>query len=257
MAEFTHKSAKNASTRHMPFELNCGYHPRISYKEKVNFRSQFKSADEISTKLRKLIVVCCENLHHAQKLLKQDHNNRVKSQIYAPGEKIWLNSKYIKTKRNCKLKAKFFELFWVLYPIGKQEYKLELSKKWRIYDVFHVSLLEQNTTSKGRVNENVVELDASNKCGKYKVKAIWHNAVYAKESKSGHQSGLYYLVSWKKYPEEENIWELASVIKHLRKLISLFHKNHSNKLIVTFSAINIALPIARLTAKPTEPFKWK
>ena len=37
--------------------------------------------------------------------------------------------------------------------MGKQAYKLELSKKWKIHDVFHVSLLEQDTTRKGRVDE--------------------------------------------------------------------------------------------------------
>ena len=57
-------------------------------------------------------------------------------------EKVWLNSKYIKTKQNCKLEAKFFGLFRVLHHVGKQAYKLKLPKKWKIYDVFYVSLLE-------------------------------------------------------------------------------------------------------------------
>ena len=85
-----------------------------------------------------------------------------------------MNSKYIKTKRNQKLEAKFFGPFRVLHPVGKQAYKLELSRKWRIHDVFHVSLLEQDTTRKGRVDENdATELDAGdNKGGEYEVEAI-------------------------------------------------------------------------------------
>ena len=55
---------------------------------------------------------------------------------------MWLNSKYINTKQNQKLETKFFEPFRVLYPIGKQAYKLELYRKWGIYDFFFVSLLE-------------------------------------------------------------------------------------------------------------------
>ena len=142
MAEFTYNNAKNASTGHMPFELNYGYHPRISYEENVDPRSQSKSADELSTELRELIIVCRKNLYHAQDLQKRAHDKGVKPCNYAPGEKIWLNSKYIKAKRNLKLEAKFFGPFRVLYAIGKQAYKLQLPKKWRIYDVFHVSLLE-------------------------------------------------------------------------------------------------------------------
>ena len=94
------------------------------------------------------MTVCQQNLHHAQELQKQGHKKEVKPQSYAPGEKIWLSSKYLKTKQNHKLEAKFLYLFEVLYPVGKQVYKLKLPKKWRIHDVLHVLLLEQDITKK-------------------------------------------------------------------------------------------------------------
>ena len=178
----------------------------MSYEEDVDPRSQSKSADELSAELRELMIVCRENLHHAQELQKRAHDKGVKPRSYAPGEKIWLNCKYIKTKRNRKLEAKFFRPFQVLHPVGKQAYKLELPRNWRIHDVFHMSLLEQDTTRKRRVHEqNLEELDAGdNDSGEYEVEAIRDSAVYARESESGHLPGLYYLVSWKGYPEEEN-----------------------------------------------------
>ena len=61
-------------------------------------------------------------------------------------------------------------------------------------------LLEQDSIRQGRVDDENVELDASNENGKYEVEVIWDSKVYAKESESGHLSGLYYLISWKKYP---------------------------------------------------------
>ena len=173
MAEFAYNNAKNASTGHTPFELNCGYHPRVSYEEDIDPRSKSKSADELSAELRELMTVCRENLHHAQELQKRAHDKGVKPKSYAPGDKIWLNSKYLKTKQNRKLEAKFFRLFRVLHPFGKQVYKLELSKKWRIHNVFHVLLLEQNTTKKGRVDQKVTELDfEAGNSEEYKVEAI-------------------------------------------------------------------------------------
>ena len=129
MAEFAYNNAKNASTGHTPFKLNCGYHPRMSYEEDVDPRSQSKSANELLADLRELMIVCQENLHHAQELQKRAHDKGVKARSYAPGEKVWLNSRYIKTKRNRKLEAKFFGPFRVLHPVGKQAYKLELPKK--------------------------------------------------------------------------------------------------------------------------------
>ena len=105
--------------------------------------------------------------------------------------------------------------------------------------------------------ENVEELDAGDDSGEYKLEAIWDSAVYAKKSKSGHLLGLYYLVSWKGYPEEENIWEPALAVWHLRKLISLFHKDHPDKPTATSLAIDTIPPMARPTVKPTERLKRK
>ena len=138
------------------------------------------------------MVVCGENHHYAQELQKRAHNKGVKSRSYAPGKKVWLNSKFIKTKRNRNLEAKFFGPFRVLHPVGKQAYKLELLKKWRIHGVFHVSLLKQDTTKKGR-EFSVPKIEPSDN-KKYKVKAIRDSAVYAKEA-DGHLPGLYYLVA--------------------------------------------------------------
>ena len=60
------------------------------------------------------MIVCWENLQYAQNLQKQAYNKNTKPKSYAPDDKVWLNSKYIKTKRNRKLEAKFFRLFRVL-----------------------------------------------------------------------------------------------------------------------------------------------
>ncbi len=125
--------------------------------------------------------VCCQNLLHAQELQKRAHDKGVKSRSYAPGEKVWLNNKYIKTKRNQKLESKFFGPFRVLHAVVKQAYKLELPAKWKIHDVFHMSLLEQDTTRKGRVDKTLPEPEQEFEIGdnkEYKVEAIIDSAVY-------------------------------------------------------------------------------
>ena len=65
MAEFAYNNAKNASIGHTPFELNCGYHPRVFYKEDLDPRSKSKTAEELSSKLQNLMAVCQQNLYHA------------------------------------------------------------------------------------------------------------------------------------------------------------------------------------------------
>ena len=78
-----------------------------------------------------------------------------------------------------------------------------MPKKWRIYDVFHVLLLDQDTTKKRQVNDMQLEFEVGNN-KKYEVNGIWDSVVYAKESTTGQLPRLYYLVLWKSYPEEEN-----------------------------------------------------
>ena len=125
--EFAYNNAKNTSTNHMPFEVYRSYHLWMFYEEEVDSRSKSKSADELSAELQELMIVCRENLHHAQELQKQAYNKGVKSRSYFSSKKVGLNSQYIKTKLNRKLEVKFFRPFWVLHFVGKQVYKLELS----------------------------------------------------------------------------------------------------------------------------------
>ncbi len=88
MAEFAYNNAKNASTGHTPFELNCGYHPRVSFEEDVDPRSRSCSARKLAEELRELMEVCCQNLPHAQELQKRAHDKGVKSRSNTLGEKV-------------------------------------------------------------------------------------------------------------------------------------------------------------------------
>ncbi len=65
MAEFAYNNAKNASIGHTVFKLNCGYHPRISFKEDIYSHLRSRSADALAEELRELIEVYCQNLLYA------------------------------------------------------------------------------------------------------------------------------------------------------------------------------------------------
>ena len=88
MAEFAYINTKNANTGFTLFELNCGYHPRVSYEEDLDPRSKSRTAEKLSSELRELMTVCQQNLHHAQELQKQAYNKGVKPRSYAPGDKV-------------------------------------------------------------------------------------------------------------------------------------------------------------------------
>ena len=65
MTEFAYNNAKNASTGHTPFELNCGFYPRVFFKDDVNPCSRSRSINELAKKLRELMDICQQNLLYA------------------------------------------------------------------------------------------------------------------------------------------------------------------------------------------------
>ena len=82
MAEFVYNNVKNADLGHMLFELDCGYHLQILYKNNVNSCFKSKLTDKLSIKLRELMIVYRKNLYHTQKLQKQAHNKDIKRRSY-------------------------------------------------------------------------------------------------------------------------------------------------------------------------------
>ena len=46
MAEFAYNNAKNANIGHTSFELNCGYHPYVSYEEDLDPCSKSRTVKE-------------------------------------------------------------------------------------------------------------------------------------------------------------------------------------------------------------------
>ena len=102
-----------------------------------------------------------------------------------------------------------------------------------------------------------LEFKAGGNNEEYEMEGICDSAVYARESEAGHLPGLYYLVSWKGYPEDESTWEPASAVQHLRKLVSTFHKDHPNKLTATSLPIDLASPMAKHITPPNVNDKQK
>ena len=111
MTRFAYNKAKNTRTDYTLFELNCGYHPCIIYKENINLFFKSKTANKQVSEFLEMMTVCKKNFYYAQKLQKQPYNMSVKLQSYVLGNKVWLNSKYIKVKQNQKLDIKFFSPF--------------------------------------------------------------------------------------------------------------------------------------------------
>ena len=64
-----------------------------------------------------------------------------------------------------------------------------------MHNVFHASLLEEDTTTNEQVDKQVTKPElVTGDSKEYKVEAIWDSAVYASKLESGQLPGLYYMV---------------------------------------------------------------
>ena len=107
-----------------------------------------------------------------------------------------------------------------------------------------MSLLEQDIRRK-EWEFSVLEFEPDDN-KEYKIEAIRDSVVYSKET-DGHLPGLYYLVAWKGYLEEENTWEPFSAVMYLWKMVSIFHKDHPEKPTAIPAPVDSALPMAKPT----------
>lgn len=80
---------------HTCFDINCGYHLKISYKKNVDPYSKSRSLDKVATVIHKLIFVYKDNLQYIQKPQKRFYDQDAKQQSDAPSLKVWPNMKSI------------------------------------------------------------------------------------------------------------------------------------------------------------------
>ena len=142
MIEFVYNNSINASIGCSSFEVNLSFFSRMSFEELFDSRAKSVLVKQHAVHFSKLIEVLQKILSHAQTKQKKYADARMKFMKYAIDDHVWLRSKNIRTKRNRKLEWKQFESFEILDKMNKQVYKLALSTRWRIHNVFHVFLLE-------------------------------------------------------------------------------------------------------------------
>ena len=112
--------------------------------------------------------------------------------------------------------------FEITECINKVSYRVKLPKKYRIHDVFHISLLEpyRKDPSQKRTKAPPPPI-MINQEEEYVVERIFNSRIYYKK--------IQYLVKWKGYTTEEATWEPITNLENAKDLVTAFHKENPKK----------------------------
>jgi len=199
MAEFAYNNSVTTGNGISPFYANYWFHPRTldpteEMEEPVNPASTAYAhwMKAIQDEARK-------GLEAAQERMRRYTNQaRKESPTYQVGDLVMLNGCNIKTRRpSRKMDHKNHGPFQIKKIISHLAVRLTLPRKWKIHNVFHVSLLEPYKTSEQRAppdpSKILREADDIEQLEEYDVEEVMSS------QKQGRR--ILYLVKWLNYPE--------------------------------------------------------
>ena len=228
LAEFAYNNTTHSAIQVSPFFANKGFHPKLEVSlDSVSSDVAYTTAadlKELHEYLRKQIGITITQYQAAT------INRKLPIPTFKVGDRVWLDSRNIKTKRpSKKLDHRRLGPYPVIEQISTHAVRLGLPLALQqIHPVFHVSLLEPETPSviPNRIAEPppAVEIDTATE---YEVSRILDSRVDRRRK----GKGILYLVEWKGYEhtDEPTSWEPPENLKNLQKHLKRFHDAYPDK----------------------------
>ena len=196
LAEFTHNSWPNETTKQTPFEALMGYTPRAEIFDVTTSIPTVALRIDIWKKARR---IADEMIIKAQKRWAKSRNP---PKTYQDGDLVWLEGRNLHLDRPAvKLAPKRHGPFKVTRVLSPITYQLELPPTWKIHNVFHIDLLTPyHETEMHSANFTQPPPDLIDGEEEYEVKEILDLRRHGRGRK------VQYLVKWKGYPSSDNQW---------------------------------------------------
>src|SRR6266478_2266199 len=218
LATAVHNNRTNITTGLSPNQILLGYNPVLNLEE---------SPETTNTLVETWSETMEQNRRNAIWVLNRSSDqNSIPSSQYKLGQQVWLDACHLKLPhQKAKLTPKHLGPFKITKEISLVAYQLALPIGWRIYNVFHASLLNpyHETTAHGP-NFTHPPPDLIEGEEEFEVERIIAHRLFRRTKR------LQYLVKWKGYPESDNTWEPANQVHapHLVKLYQSTAKHQSS-----------------------------
>ena len=146
---------------------------------------------------------------------------------YKVGDLVLLSIRNLRMKGiPGKLQRKFVGPFRVIETTGQQAYRPSLPNDWKIYPVFHVSLLKDWRTADLQEGQSVPADDVPDvEEPYYEIEKI----LRWRKSKRNKKILKEYLVLWKGYPIEEASWVQVEQFSHPGQLRNYLEEDKSQE----------------------------
>ena len=213
-AQFAYNNTEHSSTGKTPFFVVSGKHPR--WNELSHDLHHAGEAGAGTDRLQALEAVrssAIEHLKKAQEHQQQYYDRKHTPRTFKMGDLVLLSTRNLKLREPCrKLSALFIGPFRVAEAVGAQAYRLGLPPKYRIHDVFHISLLRPYFHRPGEPIANIAEPELAPDGTE-----VWEVEKILAERK--HKGGQQYLLQWKGYNEDNATWEPAENFEEMHDLL--------------------------------------
>ena len=138
---------------------------------------------------------------------------------FKKGDRVWLDSRNLKTIYHIKMKPKHKGSFFITKVLGPVTYRLKLLTSWRIHNVFHATLLKPYRENE-IYGENFTEPPPE---------LVEGEEVYEVGTICGHRKqgwGYQYYIQWWGYPISNASWEPEHAFSNDGKILADYKKRH-------------------------------
>jgi len=224
MAEFAFNNKVHIATKMSPFQVNYEKEPRMGFD--IRKKGKNKKAEEFVREIKERHEEARAALVKLQEEMKrQADRSRKEAKEYRVDDKILISTKDFSMKLMKRVMKKLTEKFIGPYVVRKivseNVVELELLVLLRVHPVVNVRRLvkyQEQVEGQKKIPPLPVEVDGEKE---YKVEEILN-----RQERRGKTR---YLVKWKGYTAEENMWEGLENLKNAREKIEEFEKGRFEK----------------------------
>jgi len=223
-AEFAFNNKVHTATKTSPFQVNYGREPRIGFD--IRKKGKNVKVEEFAREMKDRHEKARSALVRAQEeMKKQADKNRKEVEEYRVGDKVLISMKDFLTelmrRATKKLTEKYIGLYMVKKIVSENVVELELLASLRIHLVVNVR----------RIVKYKEQIEEQKKIPLPPVKVAGEKEYEVEKilNRQERRGKMKYLVKWKGYTVEENMWEKIESLKNAIKMIEEFEREKFDK----------------------------